>query len=357
MFVNIPAGAELIGTTVRISLLIELGTASNFILVTNNTLAFDTMTNNYIVYTDTSPGFKNISLDVVVPSTGQFNIHIGGNAETSISNVVQSTGTVTIYDLRVEQVGVIFNDPVTFNQNSVFNQPLSVSSINGSSPVLAIQNQSVLFKDQNNDSMFELNSLAFNSFKTFYQYGGNYADDGVMRSQFQMQNLLDGKTDLAFGTNGSTQWIHQLQNSYSNYQYTLWSSANGWMQIYNIDHSTGNMQYNYTIYQSSDIKLKDNIEDASLSECKYMLDNINAKTYTRKDMNNARRLGFIAQDIDKYKSEKFENLSSKSVMHDKDGNGQEEILVMDYSRLTAVLWTIVKDQEKRIKILESKLSV
>ena len=44
-------------------------------------------------------------------------------------------------------------------------------------------------------------------------------------------------------------------------------------------------------------------------------------------------------------------------MNDKDGNGQEEILVMDYSRLTAVLWTIVKDQEKRIKILESKLTV
>ena len=44
-------------------------------------------------------------------------------------------------------------------------------------------------------------------------------------------------------------------------------------------------------------------------------------------------------------------------MNDKDGNGQEEILVMDYSRLTAVLWTIVKNQEKRIELLESKLSV
>ena len=108
---------------------------------------------------------------------------------------------------------------------------------------------------------------------------------------------------------------------------------------------------------SSDIKLKDNIEDASLSECKYMLDNINAKTYTRKDMNNAKRIGFIAQDIDKYKSEKFENLSSKSVMNDKDGNGQEEILVMDYSRLTAVLWTIVKDQQKTINDLQNRLQL
>ena len=351
MYVNIQPGVLLIGATVRISLFIELGTATNFILVTNNGSAFDTMTNNYIVYTDNSPGFKNISLDVVVPSTGQFNIHIGANAETSLNSVVQSTGTVTIYDLRVEQVGVTFNDPVTFNQ------PLSVSSINGNSPVLTIKNQSVLFKDQNNDSMVELNNLAFNSFKTFYQYGGNYADNGVMRSQFQMQNLVDGKTDLALGTNGSTQWIHQLQNSSSNYQYTFWSSANGWMQIYNIDYSTGNMQYNYTIYQSSDIKLKDNIEDASLSECKYMLDNINAKTYTRKDMNNAKRIGFIAQDIDKYKSEKFENLSSKSLMNDKDGNGQEEILVMDYSRLTAVLWTIVKDQQKTINDIQNRLNV
>ena len=44
-------------------------------------------------------------------------------------------------------------------------------------------------------------------------------------------------------------------------------------------------------------------------------------------------------------------------MNDKDGNKQEEILVMDYSRLTAVLWTIVKDQQKTINNLQNRLQL
>ena len=51
------------------------------------------------------------------------------------------------------------------------------------------------------------------------------------------------------------------------------------------------------ITSSSDMELKDNVKDVDTDVCMNLLDSITTKTYTRNDMNNEKRIGFIADDF------------------------------------------------------------
>ena len=78
-----------------------------------------------------------------------------------------------------------------------------------------------------------------------------------------------------------------------------------------------------------------------------MLDAVNAKTYKRLDLENQiSRVGFLAQDVQQHQKDEWGNLTAWI-------QGDEPTLGMDYARLTAILWSICKNQEKRIKALES----
>ena len=80
-----------------------------------------------------------------------------------------------------------------------------------------------------------------------------------------------------------------------------------------------------------------------------MLNNIEAKTYTRTDLNTTdKRIGFIAQDIQANLPEEFNN-----VLGTVYGNVNGALLGLDYSRLTPILWTLVKDLSTRVQALES----
>ena len=81
-----------------------------------------------------------------------------------------------------------------------------------------------------------------------------------------------------------------------------------------------------------------------------MLQNINVKTYTRNDMEEGnKRKGFIAQDVKNNLPEKFDNII-KAIT----GEGEEELLTMDYARMVCILWKAVQNQEERIKQLEGR---
>ena len=85
-----------------------------------------------------------------------------------------------------------------------------------------------------------------------------------------------------------------------------------------------------------------------------MLGNINAKTYTRNDMEEGnQRLGFIAQDAKSYLPDKFANIIGSNIITDELGENSKEIITMDYARMVCVLWKIVQNQNERIKALES----
>ena len=101
---------------------------------------------------------------------------------------------------------------------------------------------------------------------------------------------------------------------------------------------TGNIHADGTL-TSSDKLLKEDLKTLSPDTCLSMLENIDAKTYTRIDMGGVKRVGFIANDIQANLPDECDNVLGNSVYN---GNA---ILTLDYSRLTPFLWQIAKNNK------------
>ena len=99
---------------------------------------------------------------------------------------------------------------------------------------------------------------------------------------------------------------------------------------------------NYGFNNLSDTKVKENIRDADLGELLAIFDAATPKRYDRVDVAHKDRLGFLAQD--------FEHAGVTG----KTRRGEQELLTLDYSRLTAVLWGVCKSLQSRIEALEKK---
>ena len=89
---------------------------------------------------------------------------------------------------------------------------------------------------------------------------------------------------------------------------------------------------NYGFNNLSDAKVKANVRDADLGWLQSVFDRAAPKSYDR--------LGFLAQD--------FEGAGVTGKTY-REG---EELLTLDYSRLTAVLWGVVKRLQARVEDLE-----
>jgi len=100
---------------------------------------------------------------------------------------------------------------------------------------------------------------------------------------------------------------------------------------------------------TSDRSIKDEIKNASLDACKNIFDNVDVKTYVRKDLPGT-RLGFIAQDVEENLPDEFANLLGMQY------GGDEPLLSLDYSRLVCVLWGVCKQLQTRIDVLEQKVN-
>ena len=108
---------------------------------------------------------------------------------------------------------------------------------------------------------------------------------------------------------------------------------------------------------SSDRSLKDNIEDLKAEDCNLILNAVSPKTYTRNDRNNERRVGFVAQDLQEvFAGTNFEHIVGKTTKSEKDADGKdiegEEILTLDYSRISVILFGALKDTNRRVAELE-----
>ena len=98
----------------------------------------------------------------------------------------------------------------------------------------------------------------------------------------------------------------------------------------------------------SDRAIKDDVQNASLDDCKNIFENVDVKTYVRKDISGT-RLGFIAQDIQTHAPPEFANLLGMQY------GANEPLLSLDYSRLVCVLWGVVKVQETQIDDLIARV--
>ena len=102
--------------------------------------------------------------------------------------------------------------------------------------------------------------------------------------------------------------------------------------------SNGNAVLSGSLTQNSDASLNDNVEDVGLTHCMHMLENIHAKTYARNDMEKNKRLGFIAQDVNAYLPDKFDDIIGSSMITDEQGENSKQIKTMGYARMVCVLW-------------------
>ena len=96
-------------------------------------------------------------------------------------------------------------------------------------------------------------------------------------------------------------------------------------------------------FQTSDINKKNIIREIDLDKAYDLIDKCQTILYTLKDDNDKEQVGLIAQEVKKF----FPEL----ITEDNDG-----LLSLDYSRLTVIIFKVLKDLIKRINKIEQKLN-
>jgi hypothetical protein len=107
---------------------------------------------------------------------------------------------------------------------------------------------------------------------------------------------------------------------------------------------------------NSDSKLKDNQQPASLADLQAIFDAVEVKTYERNDLAGQKRVGFVAQEIEAALSghEYYQHIVGEGTVQRGEDAEVETIKTVDYARLTAILWGVVKNLERRVQVLEAQ---
>ena len=88
-----------------------------------------------------------------------------------------------------------------------------------------------------------------------------------------------------------------------------------------------------------------------------MLRQVSAKTYNRKDLpDSGPRLGFVAQDVEAACPPLWSNLVSETTYQWAEAPQGTEIKVLDYARLTSVLWQCTRSLLARVEMLEERVA-
>ena len=229
----------------------------------------------------------------------------------------------------------------------------------------------------NNDSYIQLSGSdnKVNIYKDA-PISGNLDVGGIMNTtQINITNVDPNNYPLVITNNGGN-WFQGEYMATANdvgclFRYkTGGSSSYWWTGVWGANTNEFNIWYNYqglslkpngsavlsgSLIQNPYASLKDNVADVDFTDCTNMLENINVKTYTRDDMEEGNeRLGFIAQDVKAYLPDKFDNIIGSNIITDEQGENSKEIMTMDCARMACALWTIVQNQNEKIKALESK---
>jgi len=107
---------------------------------------------------------------------------------------------------------------------------------------------------------------------------------------------------------------------------------------------TGDVIATVSCTNSSDARLKTDIQPIDPVKCQALFDRVNAVTYQRVDLpGEETRVGFLAQD---FVDESFPNLVGT--------RPNDWTLTLDYARLTSLLWQQCKNMQHRIEALEGK---
>ena len=82
---------------------------------------------------------------------------------------------------------------------------------------------------------------------------------------------------------------------------------------------------------------------------------MDVKTYSRNDLDDQKRVGFIAQELQEACDGHWTHIVSSSPDVDEEGvETGTSTLQVDYSRLVTVLWNVCKDLITRVATLEAQ---
>jgi hypothetical protein len=109
-----------------------------------------------------------------------------------------------------------------------------------------------------------------------------------------------------------------------------------------------------TLTQSSDRRLKDDIQDADLGDCQKVFDAVMPRTYRRNDYKTTKtRIGLVAQEVKDALPDNFQNIVA-GFTHGT-GEAKTEMLGIDYGRLSTILWGVAKNQQTMLRELTLRI--
>ena len=135
------------------------------------------------------------------------------------------------------------------------------------------------------------------------------------------------------------------------------SADNGYIEYFRFNHANQRCDYFVNINSNSDItcvdlvetsdkRLKDNIEDDVDEECSEIVKKVKVKTYNLKsDDKKKHHIGFIAQEIKEILPKKFEAVV----------NEDSECMGINYGKMSAILWKCCQEQQSKIEHLEASM--
>ena len=101
-----------------------------------------------------------------------------------------------------------------------------------------------------------------------------------------------------------------------------------------------------SLTETSDKRLKDNIEDVD-EDCSEIVKKVEVKTYNMKnDDKKKSHIGFVAQDVKEILPKKFEAVV----------NTDGDYMGINYGKMSAILWKCCQEQQSKIEHLEARLS-
>ena len=166
-------------------------------------------------------------------------------------------------------------------------------------------------------------------------------------------DLVYNASGLYFGGNSVDTQLFELSWLGFNHFYKA-NASTAWTQRMGIS-SAGYWTFLRGHGDASDRSLKGNPQDASTADCLNMLRQVSAKTYQRLDLpDSGPRLGFIAQDVEAACPSGWSNLVGTTQYRWSGAPEGAEIRVLDYARLTSVLWQCTRSLLARVEALEAR---
>jgi hypothetical protein len=178
---------------------------------------------------------------------------------------------------------------------------------------------------------------------------------GSDRAQIDLSRSTDGAAEIFLGNlNAARYSLYCSPASVGNTYFFFRNFQNNWSVVYSVDNSNGNVSFTGTVTSASDSRLKDDQQVLPEDACLQVLNKVDAKSYKRNDRGMEPRIGFIAQEMEAAVPAKWSNLVGKAKSTSYDQGSTDELKTLDYARLTAILWQVCKNLDKRVKELEKR---